>query len=52
MKNKINNQNKSFRMRITKSFQSQMKNIAAKRGKNVSKYIRDLVEQDCKIGKD
>ena len=47
MKKKPNIQTESFRMRITETFKFKLKQIAAKRGMNISKYIRELVEKDC-----
>lgn len=46
MKNKTNIKSESFRMRISETFKNKMKQIAANKGKTVSQYIRDSVEQD------
>jgi predicted DNA binding CopG/RHH family protein len=46
MKKKSNRQIESFRMRVSETFKYKMRHIAAKKGMNISRYIRNLVEQD------
>lgn len=39
-------QSESVRMRVSKTFQNKLKQVAAKKNKNVSKYLKELVERD------
>jgi predicted DNA-binding protein len=46
MNKKNNIQSESVRLRVSKSFQINLKQIASKRKKSMSRYIKDLVEAD------